>query len=167
VDLRGLLRFDDDHPFTGGHMLGLVLAFFGVVIAVNVAMAVAATGSFPGLVVKNSYVASQTYNDVLASARAQAEAGWTLEVAAPGGVLSVRLLDDQGKLRRHLEVTAVAGRPSSTRHDRLLRLAEVAEGYRAADPLPAGQWQIDVEGRFRGDLVYREVRRLTVRPGSP
>ena len=34
-------------------------------------MAFAATGTFPGLVVENSYVASQHYDELLAKARAQ------------------------------------------------------------------------------------------------
>ena len=70
--LRDFFRLDDQHPFTGRHMLAVVCTFFGVVIAVNVVMAIAATGTFPGLVVANSYVASQGYNELLAAARAQA-----------------------------------------------------------------------------------------------
>ena len=164
---RDFLRIDDDHPFTGWHMLAVVFTFFGVIIAVNGLMAAAATGTFPGLIVKNSYVASQNYNDVLARARAQSEAGWSLELAAPGGLIAVRILDDFGAVRRDLEVTAFAGRPSSTRYDRLIELAEAADSYRPADMLPAGQWQVDVEARFRGELVFREVRRVSVRSGGP
>jgi nitrogen fixation protein FixH len=129
-------------------------------------MAVAATGTFPGLVVKNSYVASQNYNALLANARAQTEAGWTLALEAPGGVLGARLIDSGGKLHRDLGVTAVAGRPSTTRHDRPIVLAETADGYRAAEALPPGLWEVEVEARDRGGLVFREVRRVIVRPAE-
>ena len=37
-------------------------AVFGVIIAANLAMLFAATGTFPGLVVKNSYAASQGWD---------------------------------------------------------------------------------------------------------
>jgi nitrogen fixation protein FixH len=163
---RNLFRLDDEHPFTGGHMLAAVLTFFGVIIAVNVVMAVAATGTFPGLIVKSSYVASQNYNQVLASARTQADTGWTLELEAQDGFLAAKFVGHDGALRRDLEVTAVAGRPSTTRHDRLVELAETADGYRAAEILPEGVWQIDVEARLRGETVFREVRRISVRSGA-
>ena len=39
-----------------------MLAFFGVIIAVNVVMATLASTSWTGLVVENSYVASQEFN---------------------------------------------------------------------------------------------------------
>ena len=47
---------------TGRHVLVITLCAFGTIIAVNVFMAVMAVGTFPGLEVKNSYVASQTFD---------------------------------------------------------------------------------------------------------
>ena len=47
--------------FTGRHMLLLVSAFFAAVIAANGTMAYFAARSWTGLVVENSYVASQEY----------------------------------------------------------------------------------------------------------
>jgi nitrogen fixation protein FixH len=69
--------------FTGWHMLAMMVAFFGVVIGVNVTMARIAIGSFGGVVVENSYVASQEFNGWLASARGQEGLGW--EVASTLG----------------------------------------------------------------------------------
>ena len=40
--------------FTGYHMLAIMVAFFGVVIAVNLTMATFASRSWTGLVVENS-----------------------------------------------------------------------------------------------------------------
>ena len=34
--IRDFFRLDDDHPFTGRHMLAVVLLFFGTIIAVNI-----------------------------------------------------------------------------------------------------------------------------------
>ena len=61
--------------FTGRHMLAAMLAFFGVIIAVNITMAVFAQTSWTGFVVRNSYVASQEFNGKVAAARAQAALG--------------------------------------------------------------------------------------------
>jgi hypothetical protein len=63
--------------FTGGHMLALMLAFFGTVVAVNFVMATLAVRTFGGTVVDNSYVPSQHYNHWLDQARAQRALGWT------------------------------------------------------------------------------------------
>jgi nitrogen fixation protein FixH len=161
--IRDLLRLDDDHPFTGRHMLLVVLLFFGTIIAVNIAMVVAATGTFPGLVVKNSYVASQHYNELLESARIQNEAGWQVELAAPDGVITFRLADREGVARQRLRVTALAGRPSSTLEDRVIDLVEGPGGYVAAEGLPAGLWDVDIEAKRGDELIFREQRRLHVK----
>ncbi|CAN5333641.1 FixH family protein [soil metagenome] len=166
MSIRNPLRVDDDHPFTGKHMLAVTLAFFGVIIAVNVILAVAATGTFPGLVVENSYVASQNYNELLASGRAQADAGWRMEIAAPDGKLEVSLVGRAGTISSGLAVTALAGRPSSTQSDRTFELAEKDRMYRAAGSLPPGQWDVDVEARRDGVLVFRELRRVYVEAPS-
>ena len=57
-----------------------MVAFFGVVIAVNLLMAHYAVSTFSGTVVDNSYVASQEFNGWLGAARAQRALGWTVEV---------------------------------------------------------------------------------------
>ena len=49
-------------PFTGRHMAMILVAFFGVVIVVNLIMARYASSTFGGIVVENSYVASQEFN---------------------------------------------------------------------------------------------------------
>ena len=57
-----------------GAVFGVMIAFWSVIvtIAVNTALTIAAGATFPGLVVHNSYVASQNFNELLAAARAQA-----------------------------------------------------------------------------------------------
>ena len=59
--------------FTGWHMLAIMLAFFGTIITVNFTMAYLATSTWSGLVVKNTYVASQQFNGKAAAAKARAE----------------------------------------------------------------------------------------------
>jgi len=162
--IRNPFRLDDDHPFTGWHMLGVIGLFFGVIIAVNIGLAIAATGTFPGLVVNNSYVASQGYNDLLEEARAQADEGMQMQLDAPDGFVVVRLLDRDGVLQRRLRVTAVVGRPSTRSEDRTIVLAPAAGIHRAEVALPPGQWIVGVEA-WRGEqLAYRQQRRLYVRP---
>ncbi len=155
-------RLDDDHPFTGRHMLAVVALFFGVIISVNVVMAVSATRTFPGLIVKNSYVASQNYNTLLASARAQAARGLKLEMVPADGLLNVTILDADGVLVRDLDLSIIAGRPSSTRYDRRLSTHETAKGYATDEPLTEGLWEVEVDAVRSGVEVYRERRRVLV-----
>ncbi|WP_421718486.1 FixH family protein [Algiphilus sp.] len=71
-----LQRIFAPNPFTGWHFLAIILAFFCVIISVNLFMAWNATNSWTGLVVKNSYVASQHFNEVTAEKRRQLAMGW-------------------------------------------------------------------------------------------
>ncbi|MCB1502248.1 MAG: FixH family protein [Bauldia sp.] len=167
MGIRHFLKPDDDHPFTGYHMLALVLLFFGTIIAVNIVMAVAATSTFPGLVVENSYVASQHYNETLAEDRAREQSGWKADVAAPGGVIAVRIVDRDGLPLRSLAVTVAAGRPSTVQEDRTLELFADGDGYRAGEALPEGLWDLAVEARDDGRLVFGARQRLQVKAGGP
>jgi len=159
-----LFRLDDEHPFTGWHMLAIVVLFFGVVIAVNLVMAFAATGTFPGLVVENSYVASQHYDELLANARAQDEAGWSYDLSADGGAVLARIAR-HGAPTSDLTVSAHVGRPSTTQQDRSLAFALGLDGtYRSNDTLPPGLWEVDLEAS-RGDaVVFRETGEVYVKP---
>lgn len=164
MQLRRFLLLSDDNPFTGWHMLVVVLLFFGVIVGANVVLAVTATGTFPGLVVHNSYVASQEYNDLLAEARSREGVDWRMDLEAPDGVVNIQFVNSDGRSEHYLLVTALAGRPSSALEDREIEFIETAEGYRSPEPLSPGLWEIDVEARRGGEVVFRELRRTYVRP---
>ena len=70
--------------FTGWHMLLVMCLFFGTIISVNFYMAWQATHTWSGLVVKNTYIASQEFNGKVAEARALAATGVAgeLEIAS-------------------------------------------------------------------------------------
>lgn len=152
--------------FTGRHMLIVTVSGFAVVIGVNLLMAYFATRSFPGLVVANSYVASQDYNELLAQARRQEASGLRSEIGVAAGRLRFALGDRDGMPLAGLRVTAVAGRPSTTREDRSLDLVEEGGAYLAASPVPDGLWEFDVEAYRGGTLVYRRTVELLVRGGE-
>lgn len=140
--------------FTGWHMTAILLAFFGTVVAVNATMATLATRTFGGVVVQNSYVASQRYNEWLKAARAQAKLGWkaeagldaerrvTVEVSAPGAV-----------------VTGYAAHPLGREADVPLGFGGVRR-FRSAKPLPAGRWRVHILVR-RGSEQARLVETLS------
>ncbi len=82
--------------FTGWHMLVITVSFFVVIFGMNLFMAISAKKSWTGLVVKNTYVASQEYNTKLAISRAQHELGWSSDVKFENGNLVFSLRDKDG-----------------------------------------------------------------------
>jgi nitrogen fixation protein FixH len=83
-------------PFTGRHMALILVAFFAVVVGVNVTMAVLARKSWTGLVVQNSYVASQHFNAETKKRLAMLEKGFRMEIVVRAGSVSVTLNDKAG-----------------------------------------------------------------------
>ena len=61
---------------TGAKVFAITAGAFGVIIAVNVVLAVKAVQTFPGLEVANSYVASQSFD---AERTAQQKLGLALD----------------------------------------------------------------------------------------
>ncbi|MBU1306263.1 MAG: FixH family protein, partial [Alphaproteobacteria bacterium] len=68
-------------PFTGRHMLLISIAFFAVVLAANLTMAISSARTWTGLVVANSYVASQQFQTVHNDIARQVAAGWALNLS--------------------------------------------------------------------------------------
>ena len=138
--------------FTGRHMLAIMLAFFGVVVAVNMLMATLASRTFGGTVVDNSYVASQRFNGWLAEGRAQERLGWTARLSLDGARrIEVAVRDGEAPLAG-AELQAVARHPLGRAPDIALAFrAEGSGGYVSATPLPPGRWLVQFEIRRGGD----------------
>ncbi len=143
---------------TGRKMTAIFVVFFGVVMAVNFTMAGFASSTFGGVVVANSYVASQKYNHWLAAAREQKKLGWQPVVSRLGdGRVTVRV---NGAGLDGLGVVAVARHPLGRAPDQQLNLAPAADGsFVSAAPLPAGRWLVRFEAR-QGDKVYRDEQEI-------
>ncbi len=148
-------------PFTGRHMALVMVAFFGVVIAVNVLLANLAVSTFSGTVVENSYVASQEFNRWLGAAQADKALGWKLAIvhvlADHGGADKVRftLSDASGRPLTGAAVRAQADHPLGAKAPVVMTPREVAPGvYEAA--LPAGRWHVGIEARAMGHVWHAE-----------
>ncbi|MBY0519091.1 MAG: FixH family protein [Sphingomonas sp.] len=143
-------------PFTGWHMLAIMVAFFGVIIAVNFTMARFAIGTFGGVVVDNSYVASQRFNGWLAEARAQDKLGWRV---VPGidstGRLQIAATDAQGALIGG-QMTVTARHPLGRLPDRTIAMRATPTGFIADAPLPAGRWKLRIELNSNGQSARFE-----------
>ena len=126
--------------FTGKHMLGVMVLGFGIVAAVNFYMASLAVGGFHGIVVENSYVASQKFNDWIAEAEADRALGWTAQAERDEtGFVVVRPDGVPAKAT----VTADLRRPLGEREYASLTFAPQADGtYRSTEQVTPGRWTI-------------------------
>ncbi|MEZ0244455.1 MAG: FixH family protein [Sphingomonas sp.] len=134
--------------FTGRHMAAIMVAFFSVVIGVNVVMASSAIHTFGGTVVDNSYVASQKFNGLLRDADAQDRLGWRANVSTePQNRLVVTLAGPREQVTR-ATVAVEAEHPLGRVKSQHLRLTERSPGiYAATQPLPSGRWRLRIEAQ--------------------
>ena len=152
--------------FTGWHMLAIMIAFFGTIIAVNIAMATIASRTWTGLVVENSYVASQAFNTHLAAARKQQHRKFAGSIDYRHGGLELKLLDQAGKPVHLDKPSAQVGRPAHEQQDRTIALTYQGSGiYRAAQALAPGHWLVSVKAELDGE-PFRLDRRLLIRKGD-
>lgn len=146
----------DAGPFTGRHFTLIMVGFFGVVMAVNFVMAGYASSTFGGVVVDNSYVASQRFNDWLDQARVQSELGWSAKASrlADGRVV----LTFFGTPEAGLTVAAVARHPLGRMPDAALTFVRKADGgFVSAAPLPPGRWRLRVSAQAGTDRWQQEL----------
>lgn len=128
-------------PFTGRHMVVATVTFFGVVIAVNVGMAVLAATSWTGLVVDNSYVAGQEFESKRIAHEAQVAAGWRSTFTFVEGRALLRVIDGQGAPIDLGTVTLLVNRPVGGHDDQRFTLTALADGsYDAPLTLATGVW---------------------------
>jgi len=125
-------------PFTGRHMTVILIAFFGIVVAVNFTMARLAIGTFGGTVVDNSYVASQKFNGWLKDAEAQKALGWTAIVSLDA---DRHVLIDVSAQRPGATAAVIARHPLGRTPDIALDFVAITPGrLRATRTLPEGRW---------------------------
>lgn len=137
--------------FTGRHMLTIMLAFFGVVVAVNFTMATLAARTFGGTVVDNSYVASQRFNTWLAEGKAQERLGWTAMLGLDDARRIEVSVRDAAALLAGAELQAVARHPLGRAPDVALSFRSAGEGaYVSRSALPPGRWVVHLEIRHGG-----------------
>lgn len=155
------------NQFTGRHMLAIMLAFFGVIIGVNVTMAVMANTSWSGFVVKNSYIASQEFNRRAAEGREQDALGWRSQISLRDGTLRYALVDQSGASRVLSGGKGIIRRAVNDTGDHTLVLRPAGNGaLEASVLLEDGIWIIEILAEAGLERPYRETHRVMVRNRS-
>lgn len=154
---------DTGRKLTGRTVAVIFFACFGLVVAVNGILMVQAVGTFSGLVVPNSYVASQSFD---ANRTAQEALGWELGLDYRDGALHVTLKDAGNRTVRPRDIRITVGRTTSERADSRLALEETPAGYAAPLALTPGIWRADIEAIAEDGTGFVQYRTLYV-PAPP
>ena len=148
---------------TGWHMLMMFVAFFGVVFAVNIFMTVMAVRSWTGLVVEDSYVASQTFNADAASLKKAEALSVSHRLHYENGKLHLSLQGADGKAIAADSVQISIGRPVGEHEDQKLVAVKAVDGqFEAVTKLGAGVWSGELSAKLAGDTVWRQPFRFIV-----
>lgn len=161
-----LAKKESSFVFTGRHMLAIMIAFFGVVIGVNVTLAYFSQSSWSGLVVDDTYRASQRFNKIASEARAIAATGIRGDLTLSGHDVRYQLSHPQKGPIEADEVSMVFKRPVGEFQDFDLALTATGDGAFAGEHnLAKGQWIVDITSKFKGQIVFHEAIRRIV-PGE-
>ncbi|MCB8838588.1 FixH family protein [Aurantimonas sp. VKM B-3413] len=149
--------------FTGRHMALVMALFFGTIISVNVTMAYFAESTWSGLVVENSYVASQTFDADTAKREQEVARGWDARVAYADGQFRVDFVDAAGKPVTDAAASVTIGHPVNANFDRTLTLEPVAGGgYGAKTQLTSGRWEARLVLTAEGLTPWHRAVRFSV-----
>ncbi|MGX7953508.1 FixH family protein [Tsuneonella sp. HG249] len=140
--------------FTGWHMTAIMVAFFAVVIAVNLTMARFAITTFGGVTVENSYVASQKFNRWLDEAAAEKALGWSAEARRGSDGRVVLVLDGPPT---SAVITGEARHPLGRLPSRRLTFVAGKSGLRSVESLPADRWTVRVSAIGEGYRWRSEI----------
>jgi nitrogen fixation protein FixH len=156
-------------PLTGAKVLLMLLAFFGVVIGVNMTMMRLAIQTMPGTDVDSAYSASLAYENEIAAAHDQNARNWKVDARIQRGpdgsaTLQVEARDDSGKPMSGLKFQGRFERPADRRADLPVALAETGIGiYRGSAPMVApGQWDLVLEGDAAGQRMFLSKNRVVL-----
>lgn len=152
------------NEFTGWHMAGVMCLFFGTIISVNMFLAFSAGSTWTGLVVKNTYVESQHFNERSAEYRRQGELGWHAEPSYSDGNFTIQLEDSVGNAVRGATVSAKLGRPVHEGDDRTIELTSSLPGvYEGATKLGVGIWEAQLQVDGANGNKWRRIVRFTLK----
>ncbi|MEM7320938.1 MAG: FixH family protein [Pseudomonadota bacterium] len=142
-----------EQEFTGKHAAAVFIGAFGVIIAVNLYLAFSAVSTFPGLEAKNSYVASQKFDE---RRKAQEALGWTVEANAKGGLIILSIQDQNGNPVRVAGLSAVVGRATHVKEDAEPEFVFDGSAYVARLELGDGNWNIRIAARSPDGTDFRQ-----------
>jgi nitrogen fixation protein FixH len=154
---------------TGWVVLGFMLAFFAIIVGVNVFMAHAAVSTFGGVETASSYHAGQMFERDVAMAKAQDAQHWQVDAkvtrAARGTTLvEITALDANGAPVSGMAASAQFVRPTDRRLDRAVTVRQTGPGhFVGSSDLAAGQWDLVIELSRQDERLFRSKNRIVLK----
>lgn len=144
----------------GWHVLGGFSTAFGIIIAVNLTLAWNAVRTFPGLEVRNAYVASQSFD---ADRAAQLALGWDVAARLEGGTLILDIRQD-GTPVAHVIEQATFGRATVASADQVPVFTFDGQVHRAAVDVGPGNWNLRLQARAADGTLFQQRIVVDTRP---
>lgn len=139
----------------GRGVLVIAIAAFVVMLIPNIILAVTAARTFSGVVVEDSYLASQDFDREKA---AQLALGWTVTLDHDADALRLGITDTAGHTIRPASLAVTMGRPTTTRDDRMVAMQETPSGYAGEAPFAPGHWRVEIAATAADGTAFRQSR---------
>jgi len=143
----------DTGRFQAGHVAVSFILAFATIITANMLLATNAVRTFPGLEVKNSYVASQTFDE---RREAQEALGWTIDAHHAGGLLTLSITDTEGRPVEAAALEATVGRATHVAEDVRPDFRFDGSAYVAEVPLGDGNWNIRLDATAEDGTAFTQ-----------
>jgi len=153
----------------GWHVLLGLIAFFGAVVAIDVAMAVQAYKTFPGEVTAKPYEEGLAFNRTLAARAEERTLGWRAKVETSvsdvgRNLIRVTVQDRSGAPVRGLKLNGRLVRPATESGRIEPAFTETKPGvYDASVPEAPGAWDLSLKGTDASGRPFEAERRLVWR----
>ena len=154
---------------TGRQVLFMLVAFFGVTIGVNIAMATYAITTFSGEDVSDPFIQGLAYNKTLAARSAQSHLRWsaTIDATRSGNAtkVAVAVRDHNQQIVSGLKVAVTFRRPTNAKLDRTEALTAANDGLYAAavNGIEPGAWDLVVKTTAADGTTFEATRRIVLR----
>lgn len=154
---------------TGRTVLICLVAFFGVVFAVNALLVQMATSTFGGMETASSYKAGLMFNQEQQQAEHQRALNWRVDGKfarneAGEAVLELSARDGRGAPLAGLTAHAELLHPADSRLDHTIALTGTGAGtFRGETNAQSSQWELIVDLYRGGDRMFRSCSRVVLR----
>lgn len=136
----------------GWHVASAFVLSFGVIIAVNLTLAFNAVRTFPGLEVKNSYVASQSFD---ANRKAQTRLGWDAAARLEGNDLLLSITENGVPIAPEI-TRAIFGRATTVAQDQTPAFVFDGTYLRAPVIATSGNWNLRIEAKADDGTLFQQ-----------
>lgn len=136
----------------GIHVFAMFAVGFSIIIGVNLTLATQAIRTFPGLEVKNSYVASQSFD---ARRTAQLALGWDVSTTYDNGILRLEINDAAGPVDP-VSIDATLGRATNVSQDQSPDFRFTGSAHLADVDLAGGNWNLRMKAIAEDGTVFEQ-----------